>query len=265
MPVGTRHQRGTDGVCGSSTSSPPDRTGAARPTWPRNRLPDSRIPHVNLDRGTSQARLDHRVRSPLALEAAPSPTSTLALATPDAGVAWGDVATWVTGLATFGLFIAAIFTAIYAYRSWRATAVSGLQPQASLVAAWSERSPNGTIGSRLSNRSALPIYKVRLVAHGKGDYVEIEVPGLVDGERTVVPPRFDAYVASISASEAKWTRGPFVEFGAIDVRLALAEDFTVEVFFRDAAGRAWQRDEGGVLAADAQDGMRAGLPRSNRA
>jgi len=76
--------------------------------------------------------------------------------------AWGDIPTWITAIATFGLLVGAIVTAIYAIRAFRAQSQE-VSDQAEMLRVQSEqldgsgrstRSRSGSSGSRRPNSAS---------------------------------------------------------------------------------------------------------------
>lgn len=184
-------------------------------------------------------------------------------------VAWGDVAEWVTGIATLLLFFAAVIAAIYAARTWReAKAANAVreeerrQEQASQIASWVVRKQSGGYSVLMRNPTAQPIYDVRFVVAGYG---EVLVKELIEGDREIIPPDFYDQISQITNDEAQKTRGAPVVDGEIDTRGHLAEDFRVSFRFRDAAGMSWIRRDNGRLESGELSVLARQLRKKTRA
>ena len=154
------------------------------------------------------------------------------------GVMWGDVATWVTGIATIALFVIA-FWQIRVERAARRQAeedrLSALRrSQAEHVAGWIAGEGFDDLGPFLwvaiRNQSLQPIY--HLVVHGivlANDGTPIVSPSPESQARIAIVPPGEGYVA-IHLDYAGMFKRPGIEMA-----------------FHDAANRYWLRRTNGEL------------------
>lgn len=167
-------------------------------------------------------------------------------------VDWGDAPTWLTGLATVALFVAALAAALYARNTWRHQVQETIQQQAERVSGWVEREylPGGArdFSVIVSNDSAQPVYEMVCTVHGIGPEVEVPAPNLRDATRSIIPPGSRAIVARLPIEQAqRATRIAGTHLGEVDDRGVLPSDLLVEVIFRDSRGARWARRTDGSL------------------
>lgn len=148
--------------------------------------------------------------------------------------AWGDIPTWITAIATIGLLIGAVITAVYAVKDFRdqARQIAGLQKE-------NERQADER--RRAQARSvfiAVPPRSMRLVqpaAHNASDYPIFGAQFWYDGPGDLVGPDELGMIMP----------GPVALNGR-----QMSYDEAVEgaiLTFRDAEGISWIRLPGGVL------------------
>jgi hypothetical protein len=153
-------------------------------------------------------------------------------------VEWGDVATWVGGIATS---LALFFT--YALlrvtrREQRAVQAEKREAQARLVSAWTTQIQPGpgsssySVTLTLQNSSDEPVYGLRTAVGSEWSRAEIAYVELdLD---YIVPPK------------ASQRREIALQFARIKPAGA-GSSLPVELLFTDAAGRHWHRDRHGSL------------------
>jgi hypothetical protein len=164
-------------------------------------------------------------------------------------IQWGDVATWVGGIATAVALFLTWRLLLLTRQEQRETELQQRQAQARLVSVWCDRVgpelSNGyhTITVKLQNISDEPIYGVRAAvgAGWIGDSISFEELSII----YIVPPKSD-------------------QEQNISVRLDRAPDGTrepsppVEVIFYDATHRVlWLRDRFGRLVQITDDGSQS--------
>jgi hypothetical protein len=155
-------------------------------------------------------------------------------------VQWGDVATWVGGIATaIALFLTYLLLRL-TRREQRANRADLDLAQARLVSAWCDSVQPATGAERdliivtLQNSSHEPIYAARLAVGPEWSTEQTECAEPDLDVKDVVPPRQD------SRHEVR-------------LRLSRAPDGNyepsppVEILFRDASRRFWHRDRFGRL------------------
>jgi hypothetical protein len=154
-----------------------------------------------------------------------------------AQVQWGDVATWVGGLATAAALILTYLLLRITLREQKRVQTEQRQAQARLVSAWSShiRRSGGndqySVTVTLQNNSDEPIYGLR-AAVGTGwsindrSFKEIELI-------YVMPPKSDQE----RPTSMLFDQNPADSHGSLPV----------ELIFSDAAGRFWHRDRNGEL------------------
>jgi hypothetical protein len=148
---------------------------------------------------------------------------------------WGDVATWVTGLVTFGLFVIG-FVQINNERKLRKKNEKELEfrhnrEQAEKISGWIvKETPSLTAWVAIINQSPQPIYEliVTIVRLGSSG-VPSGIPGREDRKQIDVAPPGKGYV-EVGAHY----QGMFHRPG-------------VEIAFRDVAGKNWVRESDGKL------------------
>ena len=193
-------------------------------------------------------------------------------------VAWGDVPTWVTAVATIGALVAAGFAARGAFRLLDVErrrdaerAEAELQWQADLVAAWADREqqqrgrmPWTAEGAYVANGSPLPIYDVAVTwfyPDASGN-LEFRCEQAIKGG--LVPSGGGFYSLTNRGS------GPPPHRRAVDVldahgapvRAQEAEDlaqYRLSVAFTDTGGIRWLRGVNGLLRRD-EDARTATTP-----
>lgn len=135
-------------------------------------------------------------------------------------VQWGDVGTWVAGLATAGAFIVTAAVFVMQLRDRR-------REDARQISAWVDSRNYGTsppvYDVKCRNGSPEPIYLVLIVAggieHGMGkvlnvlgpkstQMVAISVPGKVDEEGKVMPIDPPVHIRFTDAAGRRWGREP---------------------------------------------------------
>jgi len=150
---------------------------------------------------------------------------------------WGDVATWVGGIATAVALILTYWLLRITLREQRRLQTEQRQAQARLVSAWSSQIQRAADGPRysvtvtLKNNSDEPIYGLR-AAVGPGwsasdrSYTELDLV-------YVMPP--------------KSHKDEEVSIQLHRQPADAAESLPVELIFSDTAGRFWHRDRNGEL------------------
>jgi hypothetical protein len=155
---------------------------------------------------------------------------------------WGDIATWVGGIATAAALILTYWLLRITLREQRRLQTEQRQAQARLVSAWAsqiERTADGprySVTVTLKNNSDEPIYGLR-AAVGPGwsardrSYTELDLV-------YVMPPKShkDEEVS------IQLHRHPADAAESLPV-----ESLPVELIFSDTAGRFWHRDRNGEL------------------
>jgi len=165
---------------------------------------------------------------------------------------WGDVATWVTGIATIALFIIG-FWQIRIEREARQTAdaerrSSVRRLQAEQVAAWIAREGSDELGSVLwiavRNQSSQPVY--HLVIQGivlSSDGTPRHNPSPDNQVRIAVAPPGEGYA------------GLHMDYAGMHRRAG------IEMAFQDAANRNWLRKSNGELTElDATPALHYAIP-----
>jgi hypothetical protein len=151
------------------------------------------------------------------------------------GLIWGDIATWVTGIATIALFIIG-FLQIRNERKMRIKSEKELEfhnkrKQAEHISSWVIReSPLGSLLLAILNQSLQPVYQVIVTIMALGQEGEPKGYNLAGQVCIAVAPPGLGYIIV----EADY-HGMFRRPG-------------VEIAFRDTAGRNWVRKaNGGIL------------------
>jgi hypothetical protein len=143
-------------------------------------------------------------------------------------IAWGDVATWFSGIVTFG---ALAFAYYQLHSDRRITREDEARSQAENISAWVEDEVGLKAQVALLNASTSPVYKViaKLVRAGSDLSSEIDMSMLeFVAFITVLPPgKFRAIVSS--------------DYHGMQFRPA------IEIAFTDSKGKHWVRDGNGVL------------------
>lgn len=186
-------------------------------------------------------------------------------------VAWGDVPTWVTAIATIGAFTAAGFAA---WSAWRVLAKENvreaqerdarLRRQADGVAAWPDIERRERIqfqsfrgirqadmydqeGAGIGNSSPLPVYNVVVRWFYPGADGELELRATM-AMVAVVPPGGD-FLAMTDHSHRRAVEEGRDEFGnPFPGNVDRFELFRLEIDFTDTAGNRWRRSADGALA-----------------
>ena len=151
---------------------------------------------------------------------------------------WGDVATWVTGIATIALFIVAFYQIrnerMARQRADNERLINVRRGQAEHIATWIVTSSFDDIGQFLwvavRNQSLQPVY--HLIAQGivlNDDGTPRYDPRLEEQTRIAVVPPGEGYVAV------------HLDYGGMHRRPG------IEIAFQDAAGRNWLRKTTGEL------------------
>jgi len=169
-------------------------------------------------------------------------------ARPMGSVQWGDVATWVGGIATsIALFLTYILLRI-TRREQRTAQAEKREAQARLVSAWTneiQQDPGSSAYSvtiAVQNSSDEPVYGFRAAVGSEWSGTDI----------SYVEPDLD-YIVPPKSHQQKEVVLQFARTGAGATRSSLP----VELLFTDAAGKHWHRDRYGTLIQIA-----AGLPLS---
>lgn len=171
---------------------------------------------------------------------------------------WLVIPTWITAIATLGLFVGAVITAIYAQKTfagqleeWRGQRGHDRRRQAELVSAWwgDESGEEGRSGAFVRNASGAPIYQAGVTVLDPGDEY-----GCAKVQELVLPPNEMAKFFPIDVPALGQTQ--------VDGRGTIRR---VKVCFTDAAGVRWMRNQFGrltELGSNLQittDRMRAGV------
>lgn len=152
---------------------------------------------------------------------------------------WLVIPTWITGIATLGLFAGAVVTAFYAQKTFASQAeelrnqrVRDRRGQAARVSAWWDQSgPEGDTGTFVRNGSGAPVYQADVtVLDSDGRYGWAKVHALV------LPPSPEARFFPIDM--------PTIDHTQADGHGAVHR---VKLCFTDAAGVRWTRDQFGRL------------------
>jgi len=187
------------------------------------------------------------------------------------GVQYGDVATWLTAVATVAAVIAAVLAGRWARdiveierkRDERHEAETRAL-QASQVAAWAEPAvvkperkdgagsawmyTNVSVNGLIANRSSQPIYKVQLEWF-KGDVLILTTmrPVVAPSEVAVckLEPERVLDVADVPEEQAGHTLFSYVS--AVELSELAVSRLLLAVRFTDSANRAWHRDRHGTL------------------
>jgi len=157
------------------------------------------------------------------------------------GQMWSGFPTWITAIATFGLFAGAVITAIYAQKTfagqaeeWRGQRVHDRRRQAELVSAWwgwDESGEGRHSGAFVRNASGAPVYQAGMTVLDLGDQY-----GCAKVQDMVLPPSEKAKFFPIDISALDNTQ--------VDGRGTIRR---VKLCFTDAAGVRWMRDQFGRL------------------
>jgi hypothetical protein len=141
---------------------------------------------------------------------------------------WGDVATWVTGIATIALFVVG-FIQISTERKSRMKSES--RAQAELVSCWIVKEDQDLTWIVVQNYSSQPIYEVvvsRVRVGQLGDSLEEYIGG---GQRYIpIAPPGTGYV---------WVH---------QFTIGMMHHTGFEIAFRDTVGRNWVRKPNGELS-----------------
>ena len=180
--------------------------------------------------------------------------------------AWGDVPTWIAGIAAVAALVAAAMAAhqtksllvIEQARDDRVEQAE-IRKQALQVSAWAtghapEIEPEGgpgicspSVGALVFNGSPLPIYRVHIVVWWQNTEIKTgTIDMLPPGKSWIAdldPYEFDQIVGNAHASAVVtgWT-------SVREWEATAAQRLRVEVSFRDADNRSWTRDRDGVLS-----------------
>jgi hypothetical protein len=153
-------------------------------------------------------------------------------------VQWGDVATWVGGIATSAALFFTYGLLRITRREQRTAQAEKREAQARLVSAWMSQIHQETSSSKysvtviLQNSSDEPVYGLRAAvgAEWSGadiEYVEFDLD-------YIVPPK---------SRQQKEIVLQFTRAGAYAARSSLP----IELLFSDSAGKRWHRDRYGSL------------------
>lgn len=181
-------------------------------------------------------------------------------------IAWGDVPTWLTMIATAAAVVAAIYAGRAAGKMLQleqtrdqASRDSDRVQQATRIAAWAEPDPL-VVGADLTirrvsprvqaiavNRSDQPVYNVVIAWYQGADVLKTDAADLIPpgDERTWSLPEgeFDAVVGG-DARELMRSSGTT----ALALSRLAAERLRIEIAFIDAQNRTWRRSPSGLLA-----------------
>jgi len=158
-----------------------------------------------------------------------------------ATVQWGDVATWVGGIATAVALLLTYALLRVTRREQRTAQVEKREAQARLVSAWTNQiqqdpgSSKYSVTITLQNSSHEPVYGLRVAVGAEWSgpdiaYVELDLDYLV-------PPKY-SQEKEIVLQFARTTAGTASTAGS---------SLPVELLFTDAAGKHWHRDRYGSL------------------
>jgi hypothetical protein len=154
----------------------------------------------------------------------------------DGPLFWGDVATWVTGLATIALFVIGFLQIrrerLTRIKSEKESETRQLRVQAELISSWIAREDQDCTWMAILNNSPQPVYDL---------IMKLEILGAVIDDLSLYSVGYPTYVNIVPPGLA-YVAGSPVSHG-------MMKQFTVGIGFRDAAGRNWIRRQDGKLAS----------------
>lgn len=153
------------------------------------------------------------------------------------GLQWGDVATWVTGVATVSLFIVGFIQICRERQSRIASEIKRenheIREQAEHISSWiaKETESDGQLWIAILNQSSRPVYQVivsLVMIQGSGPHEGIDTPPQDRVCLSVAPP--GQVYTSLPADYHGMNRHP-----------------GIEIAFKDGAGKNWVRKANGDL------------------